>query len=58
METIPYESGQINDLQLLGLGLIDKADVQNERQPAYLQKIFHAWNLAPHGTRFGLRNLD
>jgi Xaa-Pro aminopeptidase len=26
--------------ELLGLSLLDKADVQNERQPAY--KIFHA----------------
>jgi Xaa-Pro aminopeptidase len=35
----------------LGLGLLDKADVQNESpdKPAY--KIFHARNIAPYGTR-------
>jgi hypothetical protein len=32
--------------ELLGLGLLDKADVQNKEKPAY-KKIFHARNIAP-----------
>jgi hypothetical protein len=43
LETIPYRSGKLMTSELLGLGLIDKADVQNENPdwPAY-KKIFHA----------------
>jgi hypothetical protein len=34
--------------ELLGLGLIDKADVQNENPIGLLKKIFHA-RTSPHG---------
>jgi Xaa-Pro aminopeptidase len=46
------EVGKLMTSELLGLGLLDKADVQNESpdKPAY-KKIFHARNIAPHGTR-------
>jgi Xaa-Pro aminopeptidase len=37
--------------ELLGLGLLDKADVQNETQTNLHTKIFHARNIAPYGTR-------
>jgi hypothetical protein len=33
----------------LGLGLIDKADVQNENPIGLLIKIFHARDIASHG---------
>jgi Xaa-Pro aminopeptidase len=40
--------GKCNDLQLLGLGLIDKADVQNERQPGLPTKNISC--MEPHTT--------
>jgi Xaa-Pro aminopeptidase len=52
------EVGKLMTSELLGLGLLDKADVRKPRQ-ACIQKIFHARNIAPYGTRHPwLRNLD
>jgi hypothetical protein len=48
LETIPYRSGKLMTSELLGLGLIDKADVQNENPIGLLKKIFHA-RTSPHG---------
>jgi Xaa-Pro aminopeptidase len=43
LETIPYWSGKINDFWITYLGLIDKADVQNENPdwPAYKKYFMH-----------------
>jgi hypothetical protein len=43
LETIPYRSGKLMTSELLGLGLIDKADVQNENPdwPAYKKYFMH-----------------
>jgi Xaa-Pro aminopeptidase len=37
LETVPYRVGKLMTSELLGLGLLDKADVQNEspEKPAY-----------------------
>jgi hypothetical protein len=49
LETIPYRSGKLMTSELLGLGLIDKADVQNENPIGLLIKIFHARDIASMG---------
>ena len=43
METISCRSGKIMTSELFGLGLIDKADVQNENPdwPAYKKYFMH-----------------
>jgi Xaa-Pro aminopeptidase len=43
------EVGKLMTSELLGLGLLDKADVQNESPESLHTKIFHARNIAPHG---------
>jgi hypothetical protein len=43
------EVGKLMTSELLGLGLIDKADVQNENPIGLLIKIFHARDIASHG---------
>jgi Xaa-Pro aminopeptidase len=55
LETIPYWSGKINDSELLDLGLLDKADVQNENPdwPAY-KNI----SCTEHHTHMGLDTHD
>jgi Xaa-Pro aminopeptidase len=40
------EVGKLMTSELLGLGLIDKADVQNENPIGLLIKIFHARDIA------------
>jgi hypothetical protein len=45
------EVGKLMTSELLGLGLLDKADVQNENPDKPALQIFHARNIAPHGTR-------
>jgi hypothetical protein len=49
LETVP-EVGKLMTSELLGLGLLDKADVQNSQTNLHT-KIFHARNIAPYGTR-------
>jgi Xaa-Pro aminopeptidase len=44
LETVPYRVGKLMTSELLGLGLLDKADVQNETQ-----KSLHTKNFM-HGT--------
>ena len=45
------EVGKVMTSELLGLGLIDKADVQNETQIGQPIKNLYARNIAPHGIR-------
>ena len=51
-EDFHVEVGKVMTSELLGLGLLDKSDVQNEKPewPAY-KKIFYAWHEPPHGIR-------
>jgi Xaa-Pro aminopeptidase len=48
LETIPYRSGKLMTSELLGLGLIDKADVQNENPIGLLIKKYFM-HIASHG---------
>ncbi len=47
------EVGKLMTSELISLGLLDKADVQNENKdwPAY-KKYFHAWYESPYGIRY------
>jgi Xaa-Pro aminopeptidase len=35
LETVPYQVGKLMTSELLGLGLLDKADAKQKEKPAY-----------------------
>jgi hypothetical protein len=55
----PYQVGEINDFRAFLVWVFStRADVQNRKPNLLTKEVFHAQDIAPHGSRHPVTGLD